>query len=202
MSVHREGETVKARVLITMLALAAIFAAVSGCETDNPERQAVVCEVELTNAGEPLISAMSNTNGTPDDDSDDFTPIDSALFTFRARPYLSSSMTQVDAPFSWFRVTSYDLVWTPLNGAPAEIANYNLTGGGMDLIVPLDDETEHAIIIVDPAMKNEAWFPGQSGNSTFQAKLTINFKGHATGSEYEVTVPSSLTVTFIPSITD
>lgn len=191
----------KARVLITMLALGAIFAAVSGCSTDNNERQAVVCEVELTNDGAPVISAAVNT-GSPTDPADDFVPIDMATFTFRARPYLSSTLTDPDGPFAWFHVTGYDMTWTPLNGAPAEISNYNMTGGGMDLVVPMDDEVEHAVVIVDPAMKQEAWFPQASSSTVFTARLNINFKGHASGSEHEVNVPTSLTVTFIPAVSD
>lgn len=191
-----------ARVIITMLALGAVLAAVSGCETDNNERQAVVCEVELTNGGAPIISAALNTGSNPADPSDDFVPIDMATFTFRARPYLSRTLTDTEGPYAWFHVTGYDLVWTPLNGAPAEISDYNMTGGGMDLVVPMDDETMHAIVIVDPAMKQEPWFPQPAGSTIFTARLQINFRGHASGSEHEVVVPASLTVTFIPAVSD
>jgi len=192
---------VKARVLITMLALTAVLAVVSGCDTDNNERQAVVCEVQLTNAGVPIISAAINT-ANPTDPLDDFVPIDTALFTFRARPYLTSTVTGVDAPYSWFHITGYDLVWTPLNSAPDSLTTYNMVGGGLDMIVPLDDDVTASIIIVEPAMKQELWYPDPLGSTTYTARLTVNFKGHASGSQFEVTVPTSMTVTFLPAISD
>jgi hypothetical protein len=49
-------------------------------------------------------------------------------------------------------------------------------------------------------MKQEAWYPTAYSNETFTARLQIFFKGHTSGSEHEVTVPASVTVTFLGEV--
>jgi hypothetical protein len=189
---------VKARVLITIFALTAGLV-LSGCSSDNSEHEPISVEVAAINGGAPVISAAIDI-GNPSTTDDDFVPIDAVPFLFKARYFLTATVNDPQGPLDSFHVTGYDMVWTPLAGAPAELTSYNMTGGGMDLTVTPTEPVEAAVIIVPPAMKQEAWYPAQRTSESWTAHLLINFKGHVSGSEHEVIVPANMTVTFMGEI--
>lgn len=192
-----------------LLAVAALLNLVTGCSTDNNERQRLVTEVASVNAGAPLVSAYLNSgNDKIVGTDDDFLPIDWVPVLFRARP-LNTQMTLPDnGTYSWFHVTSYDLIWHPGPTAPAELTNYNLSRGLIDLVVPVNDEAIVNVLVADRGMKEEPWFRKLYDDlvdpmvtpSSFTAFLEIHFYGHESSSEHEVMIPAGLAVTFYGAV--
>ncbi|MBU2503011.1 hypothetical protein KJ682_16895 [bacterium] len=195
----------KSRLLITMLALTVGLTVLAGCDTSNNELQRLVCEVQSVNAGAPLVSAYLNSGndkilGT----DDDFAPIDWIPVVFQARAMNNNMVIPENGTYSWFHITSYDLTWHPGPSAPEGLTDYNVTGGLADAIVPIDDQAVVQILVADRLMKEEPWFrqlyldfiDPEGVPSSFTAALEITFHGHESGSEYEVSIPAGLMVTF------
>ena len=200
--------------LCGLLILSGLLAS-SGCENnDGNEWERLVCEVQSVNAGAPLISAFLSAGsdklvGT----ADDFQPIDSVVVTFHARPYSSSIVLPEDGVYSWFHVTSYDVAWTtvpavlawettPGDTTTVDLSDYNITDGQTDAIVPVNEEAEASVLLVDTFMKNDAtnpWFLDLYNGSipSFQANAEITFHGHESGSDEEIDIPAGVRVSFI-----
>ncbi len=190
-----------------LLTVATLLTFVAGCSTDNNESQRLVCEVSSVNAGAPLVSAYLNSgNDKIVGTDDDFLPIDWVPVLFKARPLNSQMLLPDNGTYSWFHITSYDLVWHPGPTAPAELANYDVTRGLIDLIVPVNDEAVVSVLVADRGMKEEPWFRQlfddlmADNPSSFTAFLEFHFYGHESGSEHEVMVPAGLAVTFYGAI--
>jgi len=183
---------VNSRALTLILTLLVAMIALTGCSSDNNEHQRLVTEVDFVNMGAPLIVAGLNLNGTVDPD-DDFVPIEFMQFEFSARALNDNMMLPENGTYSTFNITHYDLVWVPGSSAPAALTDYNVTGGAFSLSVPVNDNVTSAIFVGDIAMKNEAWFPGNS----FIANAEVTFYGHESSSEYEVAIHAGVTVQFI-----
>ncbi len=191
------------RMHLAPAALAALMGMLlfcGGCENSGNEFQRLVCEVSQINEGMPLISAYLNAGqdrvvGTPDD----FFPIDYAEVVFHARSYSSLVTLVEDGPHSYFHVTSYDLIWYPLTPGSEPLVNFGITGAGVDLLVPVDEDAAVSILIADRYVKEQpfvvALFSG--GQVPFTARCELRFHGHETGSEDEVVVPASFMVTFV-----
>lgn len=188
----------KARVLITIFALTAGLA-LSGCSSDNSEHEPISVEVAMINDGAPVISAAVDI-ANPSTPDDDFVPIDAVPFLFKARYFLSNTVNDPQGPLDAFHITGYDLIWTPYQNTPDGLMGYNIEGGGLDLVVTPNELVESAVIIVPPAMKQEAWYPVAYSDQSWSAHLQVNFKGHVSGSEHEVIVPANMTVTFMGTI--
>jgi hypothetical protein len=206
MSVHREGETVKSRALITLVALMAGLVAYSGCSDNSNELQSLVCEVELVNEGAPLIMAALNAGndgivGT----TDDFVPIDYVPVQFTARGLNSSVQIPDGGAYSSFIVTGYDLVWSSTDtNAPAELTDFNITNGLANLQVPIDDDAIVAVLVGPLEMKNASWFQDILAASAppFTARANFTFKGHVSGTDHEVTIPAGLMVNLIGAVVE
>lgn len=193
----------KSRALIMMLALVIGLTALTGCSSDNNERQRVVCEVESINGGAPIVAAALNIGADAANTNDDFVPIDIVPVMFRARSYSGSVIIPEDDAFSWFHVDSYSAVWVPGPGAPAELTDYNVTDAPTDAIIPVGDTAELAILVADAGMKAEPWFQALlNGGTPFTAQLLLTFRGHASGDEHEVVVPGGTMVSFVGPISD
>lgn len=200
----------KSSALILMLALAAGLSALAGCSNgDNNELQRLVCEVYSVNAGAPLVSAYLNSgNDKIIGTDDDFLPIDWVNVMFQARSYNSNMVIPENGTYSWFHVTGYDLIWHPGPGAPAELTDYNVTGGMADAIVPVNDQGVVAILVADRTMKEQPWFrqlyddllDPTALDSSFSAFLEFKFYGHESGSETVVTIPAGMAVTFFGAV--
>ena len=135
--------------------------------------------------------------------TDDSYPIDWAPIVFRARPYSLTTMTIPDDDvYSWFHITRYDLIWRPGANAPATLTDYNVTGGGFDLVVPVGDDAVSAVMVADRRLK-ENLTAGLVGNPLldFNATAEFHFYGHDSGSQHEVMVPASVFVYFTGAIT-
>ena len=178
--------------------------AFSGCENhDGNEWDRLVCEVQSVNAGAPLISAYLNAGsdritGT----EDDYQPIDSVLVMFHARPYSSSVVLPEDGVYSWFHVTSYDVVWETDDDCPVDLSQYNIVGGQTDAMVPVNEEAGASVLLVDTHMKNDAndpWFLNLYNGSvpSFQANANITFHGHESGSDEDIEIDAGIRVSFI-----
>jgi len=200
---------VKTRCVLITLAVILAMTALTGCDTDNNERQRLVCEVAAVNNGAPLISAYLNSgNDKIVGTDDDFFPIDSVPVLFKARALNSQMVLPENGTYSWFHITSYDLVWHPGPTAPQELTNYNVTGGLVDAIVPVDDESVVSILVADRSMKEQPWFrqlfddfmDPNTPPSSFNAFLEITFYGHETSSEHQVAIPAGLAVNFYGAI--
>ncbi|RKZ18996.1 hypothetical protein DRQ50_02980 [bacterium] len=225
MSVHREDDTVRTRVLTAALALLLGLAPLIGCESGNDsEWQRVVCEVELVNEGAPLVSAyvVDGGDGIIGFDpltgtSDDTFPFDQIAVSFRARPYSVSTMTiPEDSAYSSFIITGYNLVWrtSTTNPDSLDLTQYNVTNGSLYLQVPINADAVSAVMVVDRAMKGgvlaafeAAWyadpgnlpgsFPGfWTDTQDFTAIADLQFIGHDSGSRHETVINSGVGVTF------
>ena len=206
MSVHREGETVNSRALITIMALAMGLAALTGCSDNSNELQSLVCEVQSVNDGAPLISAALNFgNDRAPGGGDDFVPIDYVPVLFRARALNSNMTIPDDGTFSSFIITGYDLVWSSSDpNAPAELSDFNVTGGFANLQVPVEDDAVVAVLVGPLEMKETPWFQAilNGSASTFTASAQFTFRGHVSSTDHEVTIPAGLMVNFIGAVVD
>ncbi len=192
------------RALITMMALAIVLAALTGCSDNSNELQNVVCEVESINEGDPLISAAINAGGDGiAGNDDDFVPIDFVLVIFRARAGNTNVTIPDDGTYSSFIITSYDLLWTATDiNAPATLTDFNITDGLIYAKVPIGDEAEVSVLVAPAEMKQEAWFQALINPSTpsFSASAQLIFKGHVSGTDHQVEVPAGLMVNFIGTV--
>jgi hypothetical protein len=208
MSVHREGETVNSRALITIMALVIGLAALSGCGDNESELQRLVCEVESVNDGVPLISAALNvgSDGVQGGD-DDYVPIDFVPVVFRSRALSSSMNIPEDGLYSSFIITGYDLTWTssdPNAPPPAELSNSNVTGGFASAQVPIDNDAVVSILVGPLEMKGATWFQAILNGSApaFSASAQFVFWGHVSGTDHEVGIPAGLMVNFIGAVVE
>ncbi len=199
----------KYRFLLTILAVILAVTALSGCSTDNNERQRLVCEVTSVNSGLPLVSAYLNSgNDKIIGTDDDFLPIDWVPVLFQARALNNQMVLPENGTYSWFHVTSYDLTWHPGPNAPDALTNFNVTGGMIDAIVPVDDQAVVNVLVADRGMKEQPWFrqlyddlqtPGVTPSS-FTAFLEFTFYGHESSSEHVVAIPAGMAVTFYGAV--
>lgn len=194
------------RALITILALVMGLTALTGCSDNSNELQRLVCEVQMVNEGSPLISAALNAGsdrivGT----TDDFVPIDTVPVIFRARTYDNATFIPTDGTYSSFIVTHYSLVWSSTDpNAPANLSDYNITGGLVNAKVPVEEETVVAVLVAPMQMKEEPWFQaiGNGSAPAFSASAAITFSGHVSGTDHVVDIPAGLTVNFIGVVVD
>ena len=187
-----------------ILGLIAGLVGMTGCsDKDGNEWERLVCEVESVNMGAPLLSGYVDlgNDGAPGGD-DDIYPIDYVPVVFRARPYSTALTIPDDGAYSWFHITSYNLTWIPGLGAPAELTNYNMTGALCDVIVPVNEDALVTVLIAGRQMKEEPWFSILETNGlSYSANCQLDFIGHESGSDREVTVPCGLLVTFYGVVT-
>jgi hypothetical protein len=189
---------VKSRALLALLAAALL---VTGCDLDNNnEWQRVVCSVQSINAGAPIVSAALNTGSDATNPTDDFVPLDIVPVLFWARPGNAMMTIPEEGAYSAFIITSYDAVWIPGAGAPAELTGYNVTRGLLSARVPLNDEFAVSFVIAPQQMKQEPWYPVWDSNTVFMANLRLTFYGHEEGSSHEVAIPAGTTVTFVGAV--
>ena len=190
----------KSRVLFALFAAALLM---SGCTTDNNnETQRVVCTVQSINGGAPVISAALNIGTDVINDNDDFVPLDISEVLFWARPLGSLMTIPEEGSYSAFIITSYDAIWTPGIGAPAELADYNVERGLISARVPINDEVMVAFMVAPQAMKLEPWYPAPNSGTIFMANLELTFYGHEEGSAHEVAIPAGTTVTFLGNVSE
>lgn len=188
----------KSRALLALLAAALL---VTGCDLDNNnEWQRVVCSVQSINAGAPIVSAALNTGSDATNPTDDFVPLDIVPVLFWARPGNAMMTIPEEGAYSAFIITSYDAVWIPGAGAPAELTGYNVTRGLLSARVPLNDEFAVSFVIAPQQMKQEPWYPVWDSNTVFMANLRLTFYGHEEGSSHEVAIPAGTTVTFVGAV--
>ncbi len=190
--------------LILVLSILGLSLFAAGCSnTEGNEWERLVCEVESVNSGAPLVSAYLDVGGDGMSGTDDDSfPIDWVPVLFRARPYSTAITIPEDAAHSWFHITGYNLTWTPNEGAPAGLTDYNVVNGYCDLIVPVHDEGVVSVLIADRQMKEEAWYRALYLDPTlsYSANCRLDFTGHESGSEKEVTVSGGMVVTFYGAV--
>ena len=206
MSVHREGETVNSRALITLMALILGLATLTGCSDNSNELQSLVCEVESVNEGAPLIMAALNlgTDGAPGGD-DDFVPIDYVPVVFMARAGNSNVNIPEGGAYSSFIITGYDLTWTSTDAnAPAALADHNITNGLASAQIQIDDNSVVAVLVGPIEMKGASWFQDilNLAEPPFTARANFTFKGHVSGTDHEVLIPAGLMVNAIGAVVD
>jgi hypothetical protein len=182
------------------LSMILLLLALGGCEEDGNDWQRLVCDVEIVNAGSPLVSAYldagsDNEVGT----EDDFQPIDMVQVVFHARPYSSTVSIPEDSPYSWFQVESYDLVWENNPLVPVDLQPFNVYDGVVNLRVPVNEEGAASVLVAGVDMKNAPWFIDIANGfmGSFQADLHLTFYGHESGSDEEVALDAGLRVHFI-----
>jgi hypothetical protein len=191
---------VKSRVLFALIAAALLM---SGCSSDNNnEWQRVVCSVQSINGGAPVVSAALNIGTDVINANDDFVPLDVAEVLFWARPLGSLVTIPEEGAYSAFIITSYDAIWTPGAGAPAELTAYNVERGLLSARVPINDEIMIAFMVAPQAMKSEPWYPQPNSSTVFMANLALTFYGHEEGSQHEVAIPAGTTVTFLGNVSE
>lgn len=192
------------RVLSALVALV-LLAAVAGCSDNDSELQRVVCEVQLVNAGAPLLSAYVQDGGDGvigGADPDDSYPSDAVLVAFRARPY-STSVTNIgeDDTYSSYIITSYNVHWVPGVGVPAnlDLSAFDVVDAPFYLQVPINDEAAGGVLVVDRALKeaiaSELGY-GWTFDQDFSAYAMLEFTGHDSGSQHESVIEAGLAVNF------
>ena len=194
------------RALITLMTLVLGLAALTGCSDNSNELQNLVCEVESVNDGSPLIMAALNigTDGLPNT-ADDFVPIDYVPVIFRARALNSNVHIPDGGTYSSFIITGYDLAWTSVDpNAPAELADYNITGGLASAQVQIDEDAIMAVLVGPLEMKGAPWFQDILNGvaDPFTARADITFKGHVSSTDHEVTIPAGLMVNVIGTVAE
>ena len=199
--VQREEENVNSRAFFLLLTLMLAIASLTGCSTDNNEHQRLVAEADLVNSGAPMIIALLNDNGTGDDPTDDYTPIEFLNVLFSARPLNDTMVIPEGGTYSSFNITHYDLVWTS-HDATRALSAYNVSRGNLTVNIPVDQEIAAGVLVGNLSMKDEAWFPSPSGLGPFTAELAVTFYGHESGSEHEVAIHAGTTVQFIAVVSD
>lgn len=188
----------KSRVLFALLSAALVM---SGCSMDNNnEWQRVVCSVQAINGGAPIVSAALNTGSDATNPTDDYVPLDIVPVLFWARPGNGMMTIPEEGAYSAFIITSYDATWTPGAGAPAELANYNVTRGLLSARVPINDEFAVSFVIAPQQMKQEPWYPAFDSATVYMANLQLTFYGHEEGSTHEIAIPAGTTVTFVGAV--
>lgn len=182
------------------LSLIVLLFALGGCEEDGNDWQRLVCDVEIVNAGTPLVSAYLDAG--PDNEvgtDDDFQPIDMLQVVFHARPYSSTMVIPEDSPYSWFQIESYDLVWENNPRIPVDLQPFNVYDANVNLMVPVNDEGVVSVLVAGVDMKAAPWFIDiANGNlDAFQTDVHLTFYGHESGSSEEVALPAGVRVHFI-----
>ncbi len=177
-----------------------VLVALSGCQEDGNDWQRLVCDVQIVNAGEPLVAAYLDAGADSEvGTDDDFQPIDTIQVIFHARPYSSTLSIPEDSPYSWFQVERYDLVWENNPTVPVDLSPYNVFDGNVDIMVPVNDEGAASVLVAGVDMKNSSWFvdifTGDMG--AFQADANLFFYGHESGSSEEVVLEAGIRVHFI-----
>lgn len=186
-----------------LLFLTALFI-LSGCENnEGNDWERLVCDVQLTNEGNPLIAAYLHAGADREvGTDDDYTPIDTVPVVFHARPYSSTVSIPEDGPYSWFQVERYDLEWENNPMVPVDLTLHNVYDSVVDIMVPVNDEAGASVLVCGIDMKNTSWFTdvytGDLGS--FQADCHITFYGHESGSSEEIALETGLRVQFISVI--
>ena len=188
-----------------VLCLAAV-ALLSGCaDPEGSDFQRLVCEVADVNSGAPLIAAYQKI--ISEDDPPVF-PIDFATISFRARPYSSYTTILENGPYSYFHITEYDLEWDSFQTQGDEVEDYPIYGGGVDLLVPVNETAEVAILIASRYLKDQTFIAELAAGTreSFTARANLTFRGYETGNEYQLDNPveihASLMVHFIGTIAE
>lgn len=183
-----------------LMFLIALFV-LSGCENhEGNDWERLVCDVQVTNAGAPLVAAYldagaDQTAGT----EDDFQPIDSVQVIFHARPYSSNIIIPEDGVYSWFQVERYDLEWENNPLVPVDLTQHNVYDSVIDVMVPVNEEAGGSVLVSGVDMKSAPWFVDiYTGDlAAFQADAHITFYGHESGSSEEIELPAGVRVHFI-----
>ena len=204
----------RTRVLFAVALLIPALVLVTGCSTDNSERERVVCEVASINGGGALVSAYFVDGGDgyfgPDLDGniDDKYTVDVASVLFHARPYDTDVISiPQDGAYSSFIITGYNLTWVPSTNAPAalDMTPYNVVAAPVFLQVPVGDDAAVSVMIADRALKEAiGTVLGTPWNFSqdFTALAQLQFIGHASGDEHEVVVNAGLPVAFTFATSD
>ncbi len=198
----------RTRVMSAAAAPILLAALLAGCSDNSSELQRVVCEVQLVNAGAPLLSAyvidggdgVIGPNGT--NPPDDIYASDVVSVLFNARPY-SSSVTSIgeEDVYGSYIITGYNLTWVPGANVPAglDLSQFNLVNAPFYLQVPIRDEALGSVMIADRTLKdaiaNALGLPWGFGQD-FSATARLQFIGHDSGSQHESVIESGLYVSF------
>jgi len=194
---------VNSRALFLFMALMVGLFVLTGCGTDNAERQRLVAEADLVNGGQPLIVAALNV-GDPGNNTDDFVPIEMVSVVFSARPLNDTMVIPENGTYSTFNVTHYSLEWVLDASTPPGLSAYDVERANITVSIPVNDDVVASVLVASLAMKSEPWFIDMADRITdpFTAGLNITFYGHGSSSEYEVALPAGTHVLFVPEISD
>ncbi|MDY0108895.1 MAG: hypothetical protein RBT60_03050 [Candidatus Krumholzibacteria bacterium] len=185
---------------LLVLSLVLVF---SSCSNhDGNDWQRLVCDVQSTNGGNPLVAPFLTISS-----GDTLVALTTAGFVFHARPYGSTIMLPEDAAHSWFQITHYDLLWENVpeiyDDYGVDLTQHNVIGGSTNIMVPVYEEAGASLIIVGWDMKYSEWFIRLGvlyEIPPFQANVRVIFYGHESGSDKVVDIETSLRVMFVDSV--
>jgi len=164
------------------LLVAAAVAMIAGCDAD-PEQQRSVVTIASFNCNAPAFADVVTDSGGAADTW--------AFALFHNRPYDPLSVTASGFPYGDFLITSYQIVWTPLNGAPALPTRQE----ALSFAIPTDDFSGASIRLVNLTEKAIV-FPFTQANGVADYLADITFVGHETGTTRNTAVLTSATVEF------
>jgi len=173
------------RFFIFSLLAGAALAVIAGCDAD-PEQQRSVVTVTSINCNAPgFADVLTDSGGVADT---------WVLTILQNRPYDPNIITQPGDPYGDYLVTSYQVVWTPLNGAPALPTRQE----ALFFNIPSGDEGGAAIRLVNLTEKTNAglltFMGGNNGVADYLA--TVTFVGHEVGTTRDTSVITAITVQF------
>lgn len=201
------------RSLLPVLAIA-IGVGLAGCKQEGNGTRNIVDAFSI-NDNQPLLSDVHNLGLNPNDDRDDFIPVDVVEVTLLSRVHDPSLGTvQSGLPFGSVRFNSYDVVFGDPSGGGADLDG----DGTVDLVnftalmsayVPTNGFAETNIMIISAGQKGvppiSCLGPLGTGDGTrtpcpnfndveFSTTATITFHGTEETSGDEVTVVSGLQI--------
>ena len=194
---------------LAVISLLAIGVLSSGCEMNDNYEERTVVYVSNINDGYPFISDVLNQGEQfyIDDDpalginyDDDYILEDWMKVQFHNRPY-NSTVDVANSSLGDFLVTSYDVVFTRLDGGTTPVVE-DFTGQ-MSLLVPAETMVEAYILIVPyaskllPDLTVLQYAPGE-----IMAHALITFHGHEVQTNRDISFSAGATVTFADIITE
>ena len=168
--------------VFTLLAGAAV-AVIAGCDAD-PEQQRSVVSVTSFNCNAPAFADIR---------TDSSSYADTWAFTvFLNRPYDPLTVTASGLPYGDFQITSYQIEWTPLNGAPALPAP--IRQEALSFSIGSGETVGVSIRLVN--ISEKSFIYNLNPSSVYDYLANITFVGHEVGTSRNTQVLTSATVEF------
>lgn len=173
-------------LLAACMVIVALFA--GSCDTTSEQKRSVVTVFSM-NDNEPVFSDVLGQSDTVSTVSDDWIPV-----WFFNKPQSDLVFTEPGRPFGEFIVTGYTVTWERTDGGSAVPQGFS---SAIQVTVPSGELMEATVLVVPAEAKNAAPLDALKNTaSSIRAVAHFQFVGHEVGTEREVTIPASVSVSF------